>query len=70
MHPGTSFPASIRYEGEITLVLEERVFGPAHRASLRLAAVVRRLQNGVIQLYLAYTVIAVLVLLLWTRWGR
>jgi hydrogenase-4 component B len=66
-HPGTRFPVSIIYRSEVTLFLEDRVFRPAHAASLRLANVVRRLQGGAIQLYLAYIVVAVLALLVWAR---
>jgi hydrogenase-4 component B len=66
-HPGTAFPVSIRYRSEITLVLEDRVFRPGHALSIRAARLVRRLQGGAIQLYIAYTVVAVLVLLLWAR---
>ncbi len=66
-HPGTRFPVSIHYQSEVTLILEDRVFRPAHALSIRLAQLARRLQNGAIQLYLAYIVIAVLILLLWAR---
>jgi hydrogenase-4 component B len=66
-HEGTQFPASIRYRSEITLILEDRVFGPAHTLSLRAANFARRLQGGAIQLYIAYSVLAVLLLLLWAR---
>jgi hydrogenase-4 component B len=66
-HEGTQFPASIRYRSEITLILEDRVFGPAHALSLRAANFARRLQGGAIQLYIAYSVLAVLLLLLWAR---
>jgi hydrogenase-4 component B len=66
-HPGTAFPVSIRYRSEITLILEERVFRPLHELSLRASHLARRLQGGAIQLYLAYTVVAVLALLLWAR---
>jgi NADH:ubiquinone oxidoreductase subunit 5 (subunit L)/multisubunit Na+/H+ antiporter MnhA subunit len=66
-HPGTAFPVSIRYRSEITLVLEERVFRPLHELSLRASHLARRLQGGAIQLYLAYTVVAVLALILWAR---
>jgi hypothetical protein len=66
-HAGTAFPKSIRYRSEITLVLEDRIFRPTHELSLRLANVARRLQGGAIQLYLAYVVAAVLVLLWWAR---
>jgi hydrogenase-4 component B len=67
MHPGTSFPRSIRYASEITLLLEDRLLGPAHALGLRVADVARRFQGGAIQLYVAYIVAAVLALLLWAR---
>jgi hydrogenase-4 component B len=66
-HAGTAFPKSIRYRSEITLVFEDRIFRPTHELSLRLANVARRLQGGAIQLYVAYVVAAVLVLLWWAR---
>jgi hydrogenase-4 component B len=66
-HPGTAFPSSIRYRSEITLLLEDRVLRPAHGLSLRAADLARKLQGGAIQLYIAYSVVAVLVLLLWAR---
>lgn len=66
-HPGTHFPVAIRYRSEVTLVLEDRVFRPAHELSVRLADSARRLQGGALQLYLAYTVVAVIALLLWAR---
>jgi hydrogenase-4 component B len=66
-HPGTAFPVSIRYRSEITLVLEEHIFRPLHELSLRASHLARRLQGGAIQLYLAYTVVAVIALILWAR---
>jgi hydrogenase-4 component B len=66
-HPGTRFPVSIRYRSEITLVLEDRLFRRGHELSIQVAQLVRRLQNGAVQLYLAYMVVAVLVLLLLAR---
>jgi formate hydrogenlyase subunit 3/multisubunit Na+/H+ antiporter MnhD subunit len=66
-HPGTRFPVSISYRSDITLLLEDRVFAPLHAWSIRLAQVARKLQAGPMQLYVAYTVIAVLILLLWAR---
>ncbi len=66
-HPGTRFPVSIHYRSEITLLLEDRVYAPLHAWSIRFAQLVRRLQAGPMQLYVAYTVVAVLVLLLWAR---
>ena len=66
-HPGTPFPLAMRYRSEVTLILEDRVFRPAHALSVRFAELVRRVQSGSLQLYLAYTVGAVLVLLWWAR---
>ena len=66
-HPGTRFPVSITYRSEITLLLEDRVYAPLHAWSIRFAQLARRLQAGPMQLYVAYTVVAVLVLLLWAR---
>ncbi len=68
-HPGTSFPSSIRYRSHVTMLLEERVLRPAHGLSLRGADFARKLQGGAIQIYIAYSVIAVLLLLLWARWS-
>jgi hydrogenase-4 component B len=67
-HQGTSFPSSIRYRSRITMLLEERLLRPAHGLSLRGADFARKLQGGAIQLYIAYSVVAVLLLLLWARW--
>ena len=66
-HEGTAFPSSIRYRSEVTLILEDRLFRPAHRLSMRAADFARGLQGGAIQLYIAYSVAAVLVLLLLAR---
>jgi hydrogenase-4 component B len=66
-HAGTAFPKSIRYRSEVTLILEDRLFKPAHEMTLRVADLARRLQGGAIQLYVAYVVAAVLVLLWWAR---
>jgi hydrogenase-4 component B len=66
-HAGTSFPLAMRYRSEVTLILEDRVFRPAHALSVRFSMLVQRAQSGSLQLYLAYTVAAVLVLLWWAR---
>ncbi len=66
-HPGTRFPVSIRYRSEITLVLEDRIFRRGHDLGIRLSQHASRLQNGAIQLYLAYTVVTILILLLFAR---
>jgi hydrogenase-4 component B len=67
VHPGTPFPRRILYHTAVDHALESRVYGPAHRASIRLAQIVRRLQQGSLQLYLLYIVAAVVVLLLVNR---
>jgi hydrogenase-4 component B len=64
LHPGTPFPRRISYRTTVDHALESRDYRPAHRASIRLAQVVRRLQHGSLQLYLGYIVAAVVVLLL------
>jgi hypothetical protein len=67
LHPGTPFPRTIRYHGEATHVIDERLYGPLHRAAVGAAQLARRLQNGSLQLYLAYTVVAVVILLVLAR---
>jgi hydrogenase-4 component B len=66
-HAGTPFPRRVTYRSEVDHLIESRVYGPLHRASIKLSSTVRRLQQGTLQLYLAYTVAAVVVLLLVTR---
>jgi len=67
LHPGTPFPRTVRYRGEISHLIDERVYGPVHRAAVGAAELVRRLQSGSLQLYLAYAVTALVVLLLVAR---
>jgi hydrogenase-4 component B len=67
LHPGTPFPRRVTYRSEVDHVIESRVYAPLHRASIGLSQAARRLQQGSLQLYLLYTVIAVVVLLLVTR---
>jgi hydrogenase-4 component B len=67
LHPGTPFPRTVRYRGETQHVLDERLYGPIHRAAVAASEFARRLQNGSLQLYLAYTVTAVVLLLLLAR---
>jgi hydrogenase-4 component B len=68
LHEGTPFPRRISYHSEVDHLIESRVYGPLHRASIVLSEVARRLQHGTLQLYLAYTVGAVVILLLVARW--
>jgi hydrogenase-4 component B len=67
LHPGTPFPRTIRYRGEVRHVLDERLYGPLHRGAVGAAQLVRRLQSGSLQLYLAYSVAALIGLLLVAR---
>jgi hydrogenase-4 component B len=62
-HPGTSHPSTIHYSGEVTHVLEEHVFGPLHALSVRASSTVRRIQNGSLQIYLAYALVGFVILL-------
>ncbi len=67
LHPGTPFPRTVRYRGEARHVIDERLYQPIHRAAVGVAQLALRLQNGSLQLYLAYSVIAVLVMLVLAR---
>jgi hydrogenase-4 component B len=67
LHPGTPFPRTVRYRGEVSHLIDERLYGPLHRASVAAAQLVRRIQSGSLQAYLAYAVVALVVLLLVAR---
>jgi hydrogenase-4 component B len=67
LHPGTPFPRTIRYSGAARHVIDERVYAPLPRGAVAAAQAARRVQNGSLQLYLAYTVIALVILLLVAR---
>jgi hydrogenase-4 component B len=67
LHAGTPFPRRVTYHSEVDHLIESRAYGPLHRASIAFAVAMRRLQHGTLQLYLAYTVVAVVVLLLVAR---
>jgi hydrogenase-4 component B len=66
-HAGTPFPHTVRYHGHVRHVIDERFYGPLHQAAVAGAELVRRLQSGSLQLYLAYTVVALVALLLIAR---
>ena len=57
----------IAYVSAVDHALETRVYRPAHHIAIRVAQAVRRLQQGSLQLYVLYIVIAVVVLLLVAR---
>jgi len=67
LHPGTPFPRTVRYRGQVSHVIDERLYRPLHRAAVGAAELVRRLQSGSLQLYLAYAVAALIALLLIAR---
>lgn len=67
LHEGTPFPKRVDYRSEVAHVIESRVYAPLHRAGIALSQGVRRLQQGTLQLYLAYTVGALVILLLLAR---
>jgi len=67
LHPGTPFPRTVRYRGEISHLIDERIYRPLHRVAVASAELVRRVQSGSLQLYLAYSVTALVVLLLVAR---
>jgi hypothetical protein len=60
---------SISYRGHVPHLIEERLYRPAARTSLVLAAHGRRLQSGRLGAYIAYLIALVLVLLLAARVG-
>lgn len=66
-HPGTPFPRTVRYHGEVSHVIDERLYRPLHRAAVQAAEIARRAQSGSLQLYLAYAVVALVALLLVAR---
>ncbi|HEY8238203.1 MAG TPA: proton-conducting transporter membrane subunit [Candidatus Limnocylindrales bacterium] len=67
LHPGTPFPRTVRYEGNVRHVIDDRLYVPLHAAGVAAAQLIRRLQSGSLQMYLAYTVAAVVVLLVVAR---
>ncbi len=67
LHPGTPFPRTIRYRGAVSHVIDEWLYGSIHRTAVALARLIGRLQSGSLQLYLAYSVVTVVVMLLVAR---
>ena len=66
-HPGTPFARSVHYRGEVQPLLGDRSYARLHGAVVAAAELVRRLQSGSLQLYLAYAVVALVILLLVAR---
>ncbi len=48
-------------------MIDERLYGPLHRAAVAAAQLALRLQNGSLQLYLGYTVATLVILLVLAR---
>ena len=67
LHPGTPFPRTVRYRGHARHILDERLYAPLHRVAVAAARQVNRLQSGSLQVYLAYSVAALVALLLLAR---
>ena len=67
VHAGTPFPRVVHYRGSVSHVIDDRLYRPLHRAAVGGAQLVRRLQSGSLQLYLAYAVTTLVVLLLVAR---
>jgi hydrogenase-4 component B len=59
----------VSYHAEVPHLFDTMLYDPAHRAALRAAAVVRRLQSGSLRLYLVYLVALLVVLLALVRLG-
>jgi hydrogenase-4 component B len=67
LHPGTPFPKTVRYHGRVSHLIDERLYRPLLAAAVAAAQLIRRLQSGSLQLYLAYSVATLVVLLLVAR---
>jgi hydrogenase-4 component B len=66
-HPGTPFARSIHYRGEVRPLVGDHFYAWLRIGVVRAAEFVRRLQGGSLQLYLAYSVAALVALLLIAR---
>lgn len=67
VHPGTPFPRTIVYRSEYTRFIDRHLLRPIHGGAIRAAELVRRLQNGSVQLYVGYVVVALALLLVFAR---
>jgi hydrogenase-4 component B len=61
------FTKSIRFESHIEPTFEKLIYGPLHRAILRVSQRLRWIQAGSLNAYLLYIFITLLVLLLWEK---
>ena len=66
-HPGTPFPRTYRYRGEVRHLIDERLYRPVHAAAVAGAELASRIQSGSLQLYLGYAVVALIAMLLIAR---
>ena len=64
---GSPFPHRLTYRSQVDHLVESRIYVPVHRATIAFAQIARRLQQGTLQLYLAYTVVALIVILIVAR---
>ncbi|MES2210522.1 MAG: proton-conducting transporter membrane subunit [Chloroflexota bacterium] len=65
--PGAPFPHRLTYRSHVDHLVESRIYVPVHRATIAFAQIARRLQQGTLQLYLAYTVVALVIILIVAR---
>lgn len=65
--PGAPFPHRLTYRSRVDHLVESRIYLPVHRATIAFAETARRLQQGTLQLYLAYTVVALVIILIVAR---
>lgn len=65
IHP--FFRTRIQYEGEITPVFDQYVYGPLVKGVLGAARLGRRLQSGSLRLYLGYMLVTLILLLAFVR---
>jgi hydrogenase-4 component B len=58
------YPSAIRFESEIELTFEERVYAPLRKWVMALANRMKGIQAGSVNVYLAYIFITLILLLL------
>jgi hydrogenase-4 component B len=63
------FPARAAFRSEVPDTVLDRALMPLVNAVVRLLAPLRWFQRGNVQLYLAYIVAAIVVLMLWVGWS-
>lgn len=63
----TPFAARVVFEERLRPVFRELIYYPLHRALLNLSRRVRKLQNGLLQVYLLYIMVTLVILLILAR---